>query len=107
MVETIVLAAGKSSRINEFKPLLPWGDSTIIEKVLNTAKKVSDRVIVVVGFNKEQIISKIQNIENVIIIENRDYEKGMFSSIFAGIKHVKSSKFFLALGDQPHIESDF
>ena len=99
MIETIVLAAGKSSRMDGFKPLLPWSDITIIEKVIDTAKKVSDKVIVVVGFNKELIIEKIQAIRNVEIIVNNDFENGMFSSIMKGVESISGDRFFISLGE--------
>ncbi|MFZ2517072.1 MAG: NTP transferase domain-containing protein, partial [Anaerolineae bacterium] len=36
MIAGMVLAAGRSSRMGRLKPLLPWGQKTVIEQVVTT-----------------------------------------------------------------------
>ncbi len=112
-MESVLISAGKSSRMGHDKALMIsngefWG-ITIIRKLL----LVSDRVIVVVGYHKNEIISglslKLTNNElnRVVFIENKEHEKGMFSSIQCGFSHVKNgeSSFFHVI-DQPFISKD-
>jgi molybdenum cofactor cytidylyltransferase len=102
-LDTVILAAGLSSRMGAFKPLLTFKQSTIIETVIDTALAISNRVIVVVGFQATDIVNVKRWDEHVIFIKNEQYEKGMFSSVKVGATLVKSPRFFIALGDQPQI----
>jgi len=83
----IVLAGGLSSRMKQFKPLLPLGGATIIEHVIATFKHAGADVFLVTGHRQEEIKSVIKT-PGITIIYNPDYEKGMFSSIQAGIRHL-------------------
>jgi len=102
-LDTVILAAGLSTRMGAFKPLLSFGQSTLIETVVETALAVSQRVIVVVGFRAQEIINLKRWDEKVIFAENEHYKKGMFSSVKVGAAQVNTPRFFLALGDQPQI----
>ncbi len=44
----LILAAGFSSRMGSFKPLLPIGDVTAIERVIDTLKKAGVHHIICV-----------------------------------------------------------
>lgn len=100
-VDVVVLAAGLSSRIGRFKPLLPYQNWTMIEQVVETALQVASRVLVVVGHQKETIIGLKNWAERVVFIVNECYKRGMFSSVRAGVAQVNTPRFFIALGDQP------
>ncbi len=101
--DTVVLAAGFSSRMGAFKPLLPFGKSTIIETVVDTALTVSVRVIVVVGYQAQLIVGLKKWDTRVVFAENKYYEKGMFSSVKVGVAQVRTPRCFIALGDQPQV----
>ena len=63
MISGIILAAGESRRMGRPKLLLPWGNTTIIGKVVDTYLETAiSELIVVVGDNqaslKEILISK-------------------------------------------------
>jgi len=47
-VAAILLAAGQSRRMGAFKPLLPFGDSTVIEACINNLRGAVVNEIVVV-----------------------------------------------------------
>ena len=53
MVSGILLAAGESRRMGQPKLLLPWGKTTIVERVVNNylKSKISE-LIVVLGANQ-------------------------------------------------------
>ncbi|MFW6290637.1 MAG: NTP transferase domain-containing protein, partial [Mariniphaga sp.] len=58
----IVLAAGKSTRMQKQKLLLPFGEETIIRKVVNTAIHAADgNVLVVLGSHSQEIREQINN----------------------------------------------
>ena len=52
---TILLAAGLSTRMGKNKLLLEYNGKTIIENTLVSVLSLSDKVIVVTGFEKERI----------------------------------------------------
>jgi len=102
-IESIVLAAGKSSRMSGFKPLLPFGNSTIIETVIENAVSVVERVIVVVGYYSDRIINLKNWNDRVLFVKNPNPEIGMFSSVKVGVKEITAPRFFIVLGDQPQV----
>jgi molybdenum cofactor cytidylyltransferase len=76
---------------------------------------VCDRVIVVTGFNRNEVEATIElafhdgNLfPRVDLIYNPDFEKGMFSSLQAGVKAIKDSDWVLYhFVDQPFHEKKF
>ncbi|MDA9307513.1 bifunctional UDP-N-acetylglucosamine diphosphorylase/glucosamine-1-phosphate N-acetyltransferase GlmU [Gammaproteobacteria bacterium] len=54
-IHTIILAAGKGTRMNTNLPkvMQPLGGKTIISHVIDTAQKVSDHITLVAGYKKE------------------------------------------------------
>jgi len=72
-MKAIIFAAGKSTRtypltVTRPKPLLKLLDKTLIEHNLDQLKGIVDEVIIVVGFEKDQIISKLGNLYSGIKI---------------------------------------
>ncbi len=102
-IEAIVLAAGKSSRMAEFKPLLPFGKSTIIETVIESALSIVERVMVVVGYYSDRIVNFRNWDDRILFIKNPNPELGMFSSVKVGAKEITNPRFFIVLGDQPQV----
>ncbi len=105
MVSAIILAAGESQRMGKPKQLLAFGGSTILEEVINNLlnSKVSE-VVVVLGYEAEEIANKIAR-KPVKKIKNPNYWQGMSSSIRWGLTSVdeKADAILIALGDQPLI----
>lgn len=87
----IVIAAGYSSRMGEFKPLLPIGELPAVTHVIRTLKEAGVRDIGVVTGHLRDRLSQVILSENVTEIYNPDYDKGMFSSILAGIRYFANS----------------
>ena len=80
----IVLAAGFSSRMKSFKPLLPLGDSTVIDTVIASYRSAGvDDILVVVGHRGDEIRTHLVD-SGVTVVENPTFEQGMFTSIQAG-----------------------
>jgi molybdenum cofactor cytidylyltransferase len=107
MLSAILLAAGRSERMGRLKQLMPFGESTILEQVLdNLLGAKIDEVIVVVGHQAEEITKAIAT-KPVKIMFNPNYEEGMSTSIIAGLILVdpNAEAVILALGDQPLVDS--
>ncbi len=102
-VTAVVLAAGESRRMGRNKLLLPWGDTTVLGRTLaNVAtSKVAD-VVVVTGHDRQEIES-VASPHGIATIPNRDYAKGMLSTVQAGIRSLPPvvEAALVILGDQP------
>ena len=83
-IPIILLAAGGSSRMGKPKQLLPWNSQTLIEHQIQTLLKTGNPVNVVLGSHSNHIIPVIEKFKINIII-NKNWEKGMGSSIAIGI----------------------
>ena len=101
----LILRAGYSSRMGSFKPLLPIGDMTAVERISDTLKKAGiEKIIGVTGFQRERLCPVLAS-EGITEAYNPDFEQGMFTSIKTGIAEAMRSKppegFFLMLVDCP------
>ncbi len=105
------MAAGGSTRMGSPKQLLKWKDSNLLEHTISKAiqLKVSE-IIVVLGANSEEIISKLDQ-NKIRILVNHDWELGLGSSISEGVKFIQKSypdisALLIMLSDQPLIEQE-
>jgi CTP:molybdopterin cytidylyltransferase MocA len=98
----IILAAGYSRRMEQFKPLLPLGEETITDHVIATFRQNDVEVYLVVGWRGHELRAGIKKWD-INIIENREYQQGMFSSVKAGIRHLPpaTESFFIMPVDIP------
>ncbi|BBO67740.1 molybdopterin-guanine dinucleotide biosynthesis protein MobA [Desulfosarcina alkanivorans] len=82
----IILAAGFSRRMGRFKPLLNLAGMTVLDRVVSLYRNagVTD-IRVVTGFRSQAIRSALPA-GTVSVVHNPDHEKGMFSSVLAGVK---------------------
>ena len=105
-ISGILLAAGLSSRMGEPKQLLPFGESTIVETVVDSMLGAKfDEVIVVVGHRASDIRDQLGE-RPVSTVFNPNYRKGMLTSAQTGIRGLQESDAFaLMLVDQPFITS--
>ena len=85
-IAAVILAAGQSRRMAGFKPLLPLGASCAVEKVVQNFL-VADipEVIVVTGHRAFDIHRRLAPLA-VRCVENAEFQRGMFSSVKAGIE---------------------
>jgi putative nucleotidyltransferase with HDIG domain len=106
-IVAILLAAGYSSRMQDFKPLLPLGEVTVIERLINTYRDagVSD-IRVVIGHNAE-LLQPILALQPVKVIFNENYPTGMYSSVMAGVSSLEADAeaFFLHPADIPMVKA--
>jgi len=104
-ISGIIVAAGYSSRMGVFKPLLPLGEKTVIETAVNSLRQGGIQDIrVVTGYQGEKIHAVLAGFTGQVL-DNPLYPEGMFSSILAGIRSVEpdAEAFLLLPGDNPLI----
>jgi len=107
-IDALIIAAGYSSRIKAFKPLLRFGESNIIVTII---KKLRDlglgSIIVVSGYNHHLLEVALKG-SPVNLVLNKEYERGMLSSIKCGLGAVRSAAqgVLIFLVDQPFIGVD-
>lgn len=99
--ECIVPAAGESSRMGDWKLMLPVDGVPIIDRVLNTALVHCPRVILVTGYRGDELEAHVAGRERVSVVMNEHWQTGMFSSIQKGIAEVRTDRFFVCLADLP------
>ena len=87
----IILAAGLSTRMKAFKPLLPVDGRPALEGLIETAKAAGlTDITVVTGYNREALAPELARL-GVAEAYNENYESGMFSSIQAGLAKARQS----------------
>jgi len=102
-VAAVVLAAGLSSRMGEFKPLLPLGGCTALERSVTLFQRAGIRdVRVVTGHRSEELAPIITRLCGRIV-GNPRYRDGMFTSVAAGVGSLESGveAFFVLPVDLP------
>lgn len=108
-VTGILLLAGCSSRMGFPKPLLPFGNQTLITRLLSRIVS-SDltRIIIVLGYKAREIEKEIKKTRwdsKTTLLRNPDFKKGMSTSLIRGISQVEpqTSGIMFLLGDQPFL----
>ena len=96
-------AAGSPPAADCPKPLLDLNGKPLVRHVIDAALTVCGRCIVVTGYRATEMERALQGIPGVVTAYNRDYRRGMFSSILAGAQLVESSWFFVAPADMPFL----
>jgi len=103
----IILAAGCSSRAPGFKPLLPLGDSTVLEKSAAIFRRAKVAYITVVTGHQAGALKPLLERLELEHVYNAGYAHGMFSSVSCGLRAVKPgvAAFFLLPVDMPLVKS--
>ncbi len=102
-ITALVLAAGYSSRMKHFKPLLPMGSTTTLERCVRLFRDAGIQdVRVVVGYRADELTPLLDRLAVRGIVNDR-FDDGMFSSVRAGLTDLESSTkaFFLLPVDIP------
>lgn len=102
-VEGIVLAAGLSSRFGSHKMVFRIDGLTILERCISSMREACDRVIVVGGYQFENLVDILAPYSWVVLIANPNFQEGMLSSIRVGISASRASSLFITPGDYPFI----
>ncbi len=108
-IAILLLAAGSSSRLGHPKQLIKFKDTTLLEKMINVAVNSNCQPIaVVLGAYFNEIKNNIKN-KNVHILENKNWELGMGSTIACGMSYLIKNyadidAVILLVCDQPYLD---
>ncbi|MDR3209155.1 MAG: nucleotidyltransferase family protein [Oscillospiraceae bacterium] len=96
----LILAAGLSTRMGAFKPLLPVGGTTAIRRTVAAALQGADSVAVVTGHRHAALAEELRG-TGASLVYNERYRDGMFSSLRAGLAALpaETDAFFLLPAD--------
>jgi molybdenum cofactor cytidylyltransferase len=99
IITGLVVSAGESKRMGNFKPLLKYSNKTFLHQIISNLDVICERIIIVTGFNSELMQNETvralkdpahQTLFNkIIFVENTGYQKGMFTSLQKGLTEVK------------------
>lgn len=107
MIWAMILAAGESKRMGKPKLLLPFGEKTIIETLIeNVIHSKVEKTLVVLGSEWKKIEEKIKKFPIEISV-NPHFQRGMLSSVQWGFKVLPedTQAVLIVLGDQPAIST--
>jgi molybdenum cofactor cytidylyltransferase len=108
MISAILLAAGESRRMGDFKQLLPIGKKTFVEQCVDTLLESPVNEVIVVTGHRESDVRRVLGNRNVKYAHNPDYRFGMAASIKCGVQAADKDTraFLISLVDQPQISAD-
>jgi molybdenum cofactor cytidylyltransferase len=85
-VASILLAAGQSRRMGAFKPLLPFGDKTVIEACVEYLRGGgAEQIVVVLGHRAADVRERIKHL-HVSFAVNPDPASEMSASVECGVR---------------------
>ncbi len=98
----ILLAAGLSSRMGDFKPLMRLGGETLLAHLAALFRQAKvRRIMVVTGHRHEEVEVEARRL-GLTSVHNPDYARGMYTSIRTGVQGLpKVDGFFLLPVDIP------
>ena len=106
-LHTIILAAGEGSRMksNRAKSLQKIGGTSMLQKICDTAGELSSKITLVVGFDKESIISESESYNLDITTSDQPKPIGTGDAVKCGLDKVdNNSKVLVLYGDVPLIQ---
>jgi len=107
-VSAIVLAAGRSRRMGAFKPLLPFGETTVIASCITNLREAAvNEVVVVVGHRANEIEELLQPAD-VRFARNPDPDSEMSASIACGVTEISPSATAIIItpADHPAVNAE-
>ncbi len=108
MIKAILLAAGQSKRMkSENKLIKLYKNKPLINYSLNVLTKSKvNKIIIVLGHQHKELKKIIKKNKKIIFTYNKNYNKGMASSIKKGLKKIsKNDKgFIVAQSDMPFVK---
>lgn len=95
----IILAGGESKRAHQNKMLFEFNKKPLILHTIDSIRPFVDKVVVVTGRYHKELAPILGDVE---IAYNKNYKKGMFSSVKTGVKKAEGN-FFIIPGDCPFV----
>ena len=108
-IAAVIAAAGLSSRMGDFKPLLPFDGTTVIRRCAeNLIAAGAEELVVVVGHRGAEIAAALEG-TSAHVVENPDYASTqMFDSLRLGLAalHGDCETVLLTPGDVPWVSPE-
>lgn len=108
-VSAVIAAAGLSSRMHDFKPLVQVGGETMIGRIVRSMRAAGvGEIVVVGGYRGDELMRELQPMD-VRVVLNRSYaETRMLHSLKIGIASLSEpyDRLFLSPGDVPLVRAD-
>jgi putative nucleotidyltransferase with HDIG domain len=107
-IGAVIIAAGYSSRMDGFKPLLKFGNQTAVERLVATYQLAGvDQIILVLGHRADEISPYVKNKPLGLVI-NEKFAEGMYTSIIKGITQLNEEidAFFIHPVDIPLVKPE-
>ena len=104
----ILLAAGRSRRMGAFKPLLPFGPTTVIRSCIQNLQAAGvEDIVVVLGHRAGDVRESLKDLDLRFAL-NPDRESEMSDSIRCGVLELptESKAILIALTDHPAVPPD-
>ena len=110
-IGAVILAAGESSRFGRPKQLVQFRGKSLVRRAVDAAKDANcSAIVVVLGSKREQIERELKETD-AIVAENKDWRRGIGSSIRVGVESAVSQApdveaIVLLTCDQPSLKTD-
>lgn len=110
----VILSAGFSSRMHDFKPLLPIGGVPAVGRLVGEFHAAGvGEIIVVMGHRHREVLDYLQTLPQEVRravrpVHNEIFREGMYTSVRAGVAAVSPKKqaFFMLPVDYPLVGAD-
>jgi len=104
-LDILILAAGSASRFGGCKLLADWQGQPLITASFNAARALKpEKIIIVAGAFYSQLKEAQLNLNDVELLEFRDWQLGIGHSLAFGVSQMPSDNpVLILLGDQPLI----
>lgn len=107
-IVTLILAAGASRRMGKNKALLPWGNKTVLESLMDEAAASGPGEILVVTGAYREAVMEILGPDAGFVLHNPGWEAGMGTSLAHGVREAErrcpgATALLVLLADQPLI----
>ncbi len=101
-IDVVILAAGYSSRMNGFKPLMTLGGKTLLAHCVKIFRNAGlNSITVVTGYRGQEVEAEAARLD-VQWLRNSDIDRGMFSSVYEAVQRMQQNDgFFLHPVDIP------
>ena len=88
-IGAVITAAGMSSRMGDFKPLLNIGSMSIVKRIVATLKQAgAEHIVMITGYNADALEHHLAG-SGIVFLRNEDYEHThMFDSAKIGLAYL-------------------
>jgi molybdenum cofactor cytidylyltransferase len=110
-IVSLILSAGKSSRMGKAKALLPWHGKSLLQHAVQAARdsNITD-IVAVLGSHADELRAEVTQL-SISHTLNANWKLGMGSSIKSGVKFIQeqlpeAEGILIQLADQPRINGE-